>query len=342
MLLRFSLLALLLLFSSSVTGEEKKEDAPRWFQFEIIIFEYADDKGFDSELWPEDPTLANYDAAQELLPASVLPLFTKPQPLSELDIPLDLPAHDDTIETSELRPETELVVPSLDVNAQNNLANALPSKNNRAIEITPERPFMLLAETDRSLNNLAAEFNRKSEYKLLYHQAWRQPVAKPGKATAIRTSSLTGNLDHLLGVYDLHQEKNLSLSEDHPIILRPPELEIDGMITPSLNRYLHLKLQLVYRKRLLIEMTEQETMNSLQDDFLISSLSEDETLIDIESVETHRYQNFSMETKRRMRSKQLHYFDHPLFGVLALITPYELAVNSEVDDADEGTLMLPE
>jgi len=178
MLLRFSLLVLLLALSSSVPGEEKTKEAPRWFQFEIIIFEYSDGKGLDSELWPKDLVLANYDTARELLPVSVLPLFAEPQPLNELDIPLDLPLRDEITENTERQQsKVERTSPSLDLNTQNNLSQALPEeKKSLAKKIKPERPFMLLADTDRALNNLAAQFNRKSEYRLLYHQAWRQPA----------------------------------------------------------------------------------------------------------------------------------------------------------------------
>jgi len=30
-----------------------------------------------------------------------------------------------------------------------------------------------------------------------------------------------------------------------------------------------------------------------------------------------------LKQQRRMRSKEIHYFDHPRFGVVALITPYK-------------------
>ncbi|MCW8878603.1 MAG: peptidoglycan binding protein CsiV [Kangiellaceae bacterium] len=33
--------------------------------------------------------------------------------------------------------------------------------------------------------------------------------------------------------------------------------------------------------------------------------------------------NYPMQQSRRVRSKELHYFDHPLFGMLIIITPYE-------------------
>jgi hypothetical protein len=43
---------------------------------------------------------------------------------------------------------------------------------------------------------------------------------------------------------------------------------------------------------------------------------------------------FRLTEKRRMRSKELHYFDHPRFGVLALITPYTPAQPAGATAAD--------
>jgi len=39
----------------------------------------------------------------------------------------------------------------------------------------------------------------------------------------------------------------------------------------------------------------------------------------------------TLQEHRRMRSRELHYLDHPLFGVLVLITPYELPEPEEVE-----------
>ncbi len=42
-----------------------------------------------------------------------------------------------------------------------------------------------------------------------------------------------------------------------------------------------------------------------------------------EKVYIQKLFNYPMQQSRRMRSKELHYFDHPLFGLLIMITPYE-------------------
>ncbi|NOY73579.1 MAG: hypothetical protein GXP14_14640 [Gammaproteobacteria bacterium] len=319
---------ILLLLSFSAAGEEQAEETPQWFQFEIIIFEYSDEKGLYSELWSEDPELADYSSAQELLPLTVLPLFAKPHSFDE-DILQDLSLEEGN--TVARQAETQFVdfpAPSLDIQ---------PSLTKKA---QPERPFMLLEKADRSLNEIATQFKLKSKYKLLFHQAWRQPVAKHGEATAIRISSLTSNLDHLLGVYERDKDTSSSI-ENESIILVAPKLEIDGLIIPSLNRYLHLDLQLSYRKLLPIETTEHDAMNDIQNEFLQRPLARDEISDNVNNIVAYRDQDFSLKTTRRMRSKQLHYFDHPLFGVLALITPYKRAVDTEIPKDDNETLVFP-
>jgi len=36
-------------------------------------------------------------------------------------------------------------------------------------------------------------------------------------------------------------------------------------------------------------------------------------------------QNFNMFETRRMRSKEIHYFDHPLLGIIVRVTPFEIS-----------------
>ncbi len=328
MMLRVLLFSLLLL-SFSAAGEEQAEETPQWFQFELIIFEYSDEKGLYSELWPEDPELADYSSAQELLPLTVLPLFAKPLPLDEY-IPQDLSIEEENSVARQAKTHfVDFPAPSLDIQ---------PSLTKKT---QVERPFMLLEKMDRSLNKIATQFKLKSKYKLLFHQAWRQPVAKHGEATAIRISSLTSNLDHLLGVYEQDNDISNSIANEN-IILVAPKLEIDGLIIPSLNRYLHLDLQLAYRKLLPIETTVHDAMNHIQNEFLQRSPDKSEVSDNANNIETHRNQAFFLKTARRMRSKQLHYFDHPLFGVLALITPYKPAVDTESPKDDNEMLVFPQ
>ena len=70
---------------------------------------------------------------------------------------------------------------------------------------------------------------------------------------------------------------------------------LDGVVKISVERYLHVNFDLLYQK------------------------SEGSDLID-SPVNMKAY---SIKGKRRIRSKELHYFDHPLVSMLVLVTPYK-------------------
>jgi len=72
-------------------------------------------------------------------------------------------------------------------------------------------------------------------------------------------------------------------------------IKIEGTVRVAVERYLHLYLDLK-----LVDTT----------------LAFETDLSDYDLPE------FRMKQRRRMRSKELHYFDHPKFGVIALIMPY--------------------
>lgn len=139
----------------------------------------------------------------------------------------------------------------------------------------------------------------------------------------------------------LYQEQ---LAKRHPDVW-----QLDGNIQIYVQRYLHLETDLMLRipgekaiqlgaietslaaDKLLDSMqTEDETNNTfgwkLADDFLSNDQSQS---IVIQQV----LNKYPMLQSRRMRSNEIHYIDHPLFGMLIQIRPYE----KEAEDEDVPT-----
>lgn len=126
--------------------------------------------------------------------------------------------------------------------------------------------------------------------------------------------------------------------------------ELDGNIRIYVERYLHLETDMYLRlpgkeeleigalktslaaDKLLsnLDMKETETESTfgwqLGDDFL---LDEQEQTTIVQDV----LNKYVMQQSRRLRSNEIHYLDHPLFGILIQIRPYEKA---EADDAISG------
>jgi len=76
----------------------------------------------------------------------------------------------------------------------------------------------------------------------------------------------------------------------------PDRAYVDGLVRVAVERYLHLDLDL--RLHLPANVTQATSLE-------------------------YGVPDIRLKQQRRMRSKELHYFDHPRFGVVALITPYE-------------------
>lgn len=68
---------------------------------------------------------------------------------------------------------------------------------------------------------------------------------------------------------------------------------LSGVVKVGLSRYLHLDANLLYRKPVKAGVGDGAPA----------------------------YETFQLSESRRMRSRETHYLDHPMFGVIALITP---------------------
>ena len=71
---------------------------------------------------------------------------------------------------------------------------------------------------------------------------------------------------------------------------------LDGIVKISVERYLHVNIDLLYQKG------------------------------------SGDFKSYKMKSKRRIRSKEIHYFDHPLVSVLVLVTPYEDKAEKAVEE----------
>jgi len=313
----FILLGTLLSAPGNAQAEPDKEE--RWFQTEIIVFEIREKNTIDSqEIWPDDPGLPNYENSIELgslieaelqgdinLGSEENPLLSTPAiSKNRLEIDNSTPIQLMTAETGGLVPAgmphttpiTELPI------------EALPPQ---------EQPFQLLPDAALTLTELTKTLTNSNKYVPILNIAWRQPVASKEAAQTIYIHShqeqiALATTPGLTSINTLMAPPGLS---DTPMLLvaqneahMPPRdtslKTLDGTIKIHLGRYLHLEADLLYRSQI----------EPLKNNTFFMNLDE------IEQPQTL----FRMHQKRRLRSGELHYFDHPMFGMLVKIIPYEL------------------
>ena len=206
-----------------------------------------------------------------------------------------------------------------------------------------DKGFQPLKAEEFQLTETAEKLTASSRYTILNHTGWRQPGLGEDESLPVW---ITGGKIYGKGYSSIDQHMpdptaqptdspiESSLVEAVPVTssetnsenseLSFPKIkdsefhELEGMITIILSRYLHTKADLVLRKPATADFIMSEDTNRI--------------LTNIDTVEGQLLLNYGLNEKRRMRSKKLHYMDNPQFGMLVLITPFEV---QEIEKTEE-------
>ncbi len=181
--------------------------------------------------------------------------------------------------------------------------------------------FRMLDESEWQLQKTARRLRRSSRFEPLLHVAWRQPTY--GRAQA-RPVLLYDDMTKPLII----DGRPLSEADTHA---GPPNPKLIGTVKLSVARYLHLATDLIYR----LPVTQQAAIPV--PDFDLWYDRPYPTLYEPQGPayrleEWQAIRGFRMQESRRMRSKVMHYLDHPLLGLVVLITPVKLPQAEEVED----------
>ncbi|MDO6562504.1 CsiV family protein [Amphritea sp. 1_MG-2023] len=165
--------------------------------------------------------------------------------------------------------------------------------------------FTRLPKSSLSLSAKQASLRRSSLYRVLFHEAWIQPISGIKNQYRLRING--GDiLDN--GLY-----------------------ELDGYISIDKGRYLHFRNDLFHSRRLspsdaqlLLKPGQSATAAPVT-----TTASSASSTLTTDSSNGNRYLTqttipdfltVEMKSARRMPRDELHYIDHPLFGILVRIT----------------------
>lgn len=142
----------------------------------------------------------------------------------------------------------------------------------------------------------AAQLKNAAGYTVLPKSEWKLGTELK------RIKRTRGRLAPLL--HTAWRQPVLSLNATRPLYIRSPgnisgdTPHMDGIIKVSVQRYLHIEIDFLIRELRATTSAESGFFGSI-------------------------FNSYRFTGHRRMRSKELHYIDHPKMGVLMLITPYE-------------------
>ncbi len=156
-------------------------------------------------------------------------------------------------------------------------------------------PFKTLPKDKYRMDGIYRVLRFSEEYRPLIHISWQQPGAKRARAVHIE------KLDSAM------PEKELS-DDNEPDFLIPPKAIVDGIIRVRSGHFLHVDIDLVY---------------------FLDSLSNTEFFPSGETNKNGMFVNQNAEyvrlkETRKIKLNELHYFDHPMFGVILQVSRLRL------------------
>ncbi len=173
----------------------------------------------------------------------------------------------------------------------------------------PSLTFKTLPKHAYLLQDAEKLLANSRQYRILLHTAWVQPGMGPDVALPvhINRSFITDTpVTHSL-IPDTSETS--SSNPALPTGTIQTRSVLDGYIKIILTRYLHADVDLVYTTGL--PLTPQNNTTAPADDTTTPPIIQQPPVI------------YRLSESRRMRSKELHYLDHPVLGMLLLITQYE-------------------
>jgi len=221
--------------------------------------------------------------------------------------------------------------------------NMLDLSSMASVDAAREQGYDLVAADELRLLDLVTRLIKSTRYEFLLHAAWRQPGLereqvlpvwiKGGKIYSNEFMSIDSQIELIdslakPGDGEDGSERNfefdeqtlesqeLQLLEMKSALAHDGLYELEGKITIVLSRFLHTYIDLVLRR-------PRQAAGPAPSD------AATETAQSVDTADAHILNNHHLREHRRMRSKNLHYIDSPEFGMLILITPYEVVEGSE-------------
>lgn len=295
--------------AQSTIAAPEEAVADRWYQVEVILLAHKSDT--DNEIWRSDIALAYPPNWTELKDPNELLIE------AEACSPVD---ENTAVDQAGIDTETDskaALLTSDEAQAQANCPQAAD---------LDREPYYLLPKELHALNDQTQEFKWSRQHRVLFHQAWRQPIVDKTDATSIIINA--GD------TYGAHSE-------------------LEGTISISVSRYLHLKTNLWFSefahnygqdKGLWPELPTRPS----QQEYSLTQIEESiESPWDRVQPLNDEYDKILdrpfvpekitlIKQKRRMRSKEVHYIDHPKVGIVILVEPYEIPGDVNTDPEDNS------
>ncbi|MDO3386387.1 CsiV family protein [Gilvimarinus sp. SDUM040013] len=337
-------LAAALLTLATTPANSQSSPHEGWYQIEVVIF--ARPLSSD-ERWPDDITLdypLNWEALSDpqadfeqrlekaQLEAEAIRQDAKLQSLTEQD-----GSPDTSLVAQNTAPATltDEATASSDPSTGKVPTNTVTDPGQAIIDaVEPvdlaRRERFLLPREERNLNALQQRIDAQTGYRVLFHEAWRQFVTGEKQApwVLIEGGEAYGEHFELEGSININVSRYLHILTD----LWFTEFQINTGQSrrqwPTLPENPYKRLQKNTQRS---EANALNTTTVFNDETMFSGSPNapgdselDALLSDFLDAPYMPRQIYTLDQRRRMRSTELHYLDHPRLGLLIKILPYDV------------------
>jgi len=170
-------------------------------------------------------------------------------------------------------------------------------------EYNPKLSFKRLFKKELRLSEQVKKIEESDSRRVLLHTGWRQPGMPKDTALTVKIKKTIPAHNNIA------ENEPSSLQYSNTAQISPWAAqeagELEGKIQVILARYLHVNADLIFQTQKLKTNDIYQFENAVKEEIkpVVFRLN---------------------QTRRRMRSRELHYIDNPVLGLLVLITPYEL------------------
>ncbi len=181
----------------------------------------------------------------------------------------------------------------------------------------PPAPFQRLAADQLDLDKVVAKLKRHPGYHTLLHLGWHQPGVPREQSQAVHLNSQPFSTVDTTVVETQKPTRSLYaampfLRPSEPVPEAAQEPGVEGTVRLYLRRYLHLEVDLLY---------DNEALQAHARIELSTGDNPESTPFSAQQLPVSR---FRLKLQRRLRSGEIHYLDHPLFGLIVKVMPFEL------------------
>ncbi len=327
------------------------------YKVEVIVFENLDPNAIHAEVWPANPGTPSLDDAVELSAITAPPAAPDTAPAPNATPVSSAPAGTAAATSTAPgdaapQPASGNAAAASPTGGMTPLAVSSAAADTSAPADTTTPPpaprWQWLDDSELSLNPQVKRLNDSPNYKTILHVGWVQPVDSTDQGKAIHLydgmestrgdeTAIPLTTDPTTGpppvaheddqaaaqatkipapvendMTQPRQEPDQSATDAGDVDAAPPSHILDGTFTLRRGRFLHVDVDLGYTKTVTVEQPAPVTDNGATTASDIPPNPPQTTDIYVRMIDS-----------RRVRDDSLNYLDHPLFGVLFTVTPYQ-------------------